>query len=73
LGATTFTLLKGRLTQYNVAILPVSPQSYETTLQFAFPVLQFAIGAAIDCKLQSSNCKGQIIPVFGAEQRFVFR
>jgi hypothetical protein len=29
-------------------------------LQFAFPILQFAIATAIDCKLQSTNCKVQI-------------
>ena len=38
-------------------------------LQFAFPVLQFAIGAAIDCKLRSSNCKVQIVTVVAAEPR----
>ena len=36
--------------------------SLSTTLQFAIPVLQFAIDRGSDCKLQSRNCKVQIGP-----------
>jgi pyrroline-5-carboxylate reductase len=50
--------------------LRVSHATWIANWQFSIPVLQFAIAAGADCKLQSTNCKVQIEDSISAESRW---